>query len=137
MYRVCAAGQHADRLSREGYSYLLELDGWTLLLGVGIDRCSSMHAAEVRVALPDTIQALFSVPEDICKEVGSGWNIGYGMTQDDAWMKVYREANRQGIIRHYQIGDAACMLFKARAVVGIYENWLCADPFGLFGLPKT
>jgi hypothetical protein len=33
-----------------------------------------------------------------------------------------------------RIGQAACMLFKARPVVGIYEEWMRRDPFGLFGI---
>ena len=39
-------------------------------------------------------------------------------------------------IRHGPIGQAACTLFKAKAMVTIYETLRRTDPFGLFGLKK-
>jgi len=41
------------------------------------------------------------------------------------------------LIKRHRIGRAECMLFKAKAVVGIYEEALRADPFDLFGVEKT
>jgi len=31
------------QLHSKGYQYLLDIDGWVLLLGVGVDRCASLH----------------------------------------------------------------------------------------------
>ena len=55
---------------------------------------------------------------------------------EDAWGKVQDEAERRGLIQRGRIGRAECMLFKARAVVGIYERFLRDDAFGLFGVEK-
>ena len=40
-HRVCAWGHNAH-LHSQGYEYLLSLDGWVLLVGVDINRCSSI-----------------------------------------------------------------------------------------------
>jgi aminoglycoside 3-N-acetyltransferase len=133
--RVCAWGQDADR-HRQGYEYLLDIDGWILLLGVGIDACSSLHLAE-DVRLPEQIRAYYQIPEDIHRDYDpQHWSIGYGGTGAPVWDKVYAEADRQGLIRQHQIGNATCQLFKARAMVTIYREWRRSDPFGLFEVPK-
>ncbi len=49
--RVCAWGRDAKLHSR-GYEYLLSVDGWVLLIGVDINRCSCMHTAEDKVGCP-------------------------------------------------------------------------------------
>jgi len=135
LHRVCAWG-HDAQLHSKGYEHLLDVDGWVLLIGVGIDRCSSMHLAE-KVGIPEKITKLFKVPEDIRKDYPQDvWIIGYGSTPDDAWMKVSKEAERRGLIKKCHIGRSECKLFKAKAVVGIYEELLRTDPFGLFGVEK-
>ena len=42
LFRMCAWGQEAASHS-QGYKHLLDVDGWVLLIGVDIYRCSSMH----------------------------------------------------------------------------------------------
>jgi aminoglycoside 3-N-acetyltransferase len=135
-YAVCAWGRNADQHSR-GYGYLLEVDGYALLLGVDIHSCSSMHIAENRVAIPDEITRLFEVPKDIRRDYPADlYYIECGGPPEDAWGKVQDEAERRGLIQRGQVGRAECTLFKARAVVGIYEQFLRDDAFGLFGVEK-
>lgn len=134
VHRVCAWGRDAER-HRQGYRHLVDVDGSVLLLGVGIDRCSSMHLAEETVPLPDAINAVFTLPADIQQEYAdTEWSVGYGTTPDDAWMKVYNEADRRGLVKHQRIGTADCLLFKAQSVISIHEQWRRTDPFGLFGM---
>jgi hypothetical protein len=57
--RLGTRGRHS-----QGYRYPHSVDGWVLLIGVGIDRCSSMHLAE-QVPVPDQIQAYWRAPEDL------------------------------------------------------------------------
>lgn len=131
-FRTCAWGRDAE-WQCHGYHGLLAVDGWCLLLGVGIDRCSSMHAAEY-VRLPAEIEAYWAVPEEIQRAYDpSVWSIGYGSTPHDAWQKVFEEADRRGLIRQGQIGQARCYLFKARTVVSIYRDWRQTDAYGLYG----
>src|SRR6266545_7005971 len=54
-FRTCAWGRDAE-WHCDGYQGLLAVDGSCLLLGVGIDRCSSMHAAE-SLPIPKQIAA--------------------------------------------------------------------------------
>jgi aminoglycoside N3'-acetyltransferase len=138
IHRVCTWGHDATRHSQEGYRLLLDLDGWVLLLGVDIHRCSSMHVAESRVGIPTTITKCFEVPEDIRRDyLDDVWYIQYGSTPADAWGKVQDEAERRGLIKRRRIGRAECMLFKAKSVVGIYEEALRTDLFGLFGVDNS
>jgi aminoglycoside 3-N-acetyltransferase len=134
IHRVCAWGRDARMYSR-GYEHLLDADGWVLLLGVGIDRCSSMHLAE-KAGLPDAITECYRVPDDIRRECPADMHLAYGRTPEDGWGKVLAEAERRGMIRKQRIGKAECLMFKARAVIGIYEAALLADPLGLFGVKR-
>ena len=133
LHRVCAWGHDADR-HRRSYEHLLAVDGWALLIGVDIWRCSSMHLAE-RVPIPASISAHWALPPDLARDYPEDeWGIGYGGTPGDAWGTVWAEAMRRGLIRQRQIGAAQCALFKAKAMVAIYEQMRREDPYGLFGL---
>ena len=135
LHRVCAWG-HDARLHSQGYQHLLDIDGWALLLGVDIHRCSSMHLAE-QVGIPDRIAELTQLPEDIRRDYpADAWEVGYGSTPDDPWAKVWEQAECKGLVRKRCIGQARCMLFKAKAVVSIYEELLRMDPFALFGVDR-
>jgi aminoglycoside N3'-acetyltransferase len=134
-FRTCAWGRDAE-WHCNGYHGLLAVDGWCLLMGVGVDRCSSMHAAE-DIRLPADIAAYWAIPESIQQAYDPLiWNIGYGETPENAWQKVWYAADQQGLIRHIQIGQAACHSFKARSLVAIYRRWRQRDPYGLFGVPR-
>ena len=132
-FRMCAWGRDAH-LHARSYQYLLEVDGWALLIGVDIHRCSSMHLAE-RVPIPDEIAARFRIPEDILRDYPEDrWAVGYGGTPGDPWLAVWEEAEQRGLIRKGHIGQAECALFKARALVTLHEDLRRSDPYGLFGL---
>lgn len=132
-FRGCAWGRDAH-LHCQDYKHLLEIDGWALLLGVDIGRCSSMHLAE-DVPIPEEIRERFKVPADILRDYPQDrWGIGYGSTPGNPWLKVWEEALRQGLVRTRTIGQSECKLFKAKAMVSIYEEMRRTDPFGMFGL---
>jgi aminoglycoside N3'-acetyltransferase len=135
-HRVCAWGREAALHAERGYAHLLEVDGWALLLGVGIGTCSSMHQAEAGFEVPEAIKRYWQVPEDIQRDYPDDIHISYGSTPDDAWGKVLDEAERRGQVGRHRIGQAGCVLFKARVVVGIYGEWLRTDPFGLHGVER-
>lgn len=135
IHRVCVWGNDAS-LHSQGYKYLLEIDGWTLLLGVNVHSCSSLHVAE-RVGIPEEVARIYRVPEDILQEYPvDEWSIGFGSTPNDAWMTVWQEAEKHKLIRSQRIGQATCSLFKANALVAIYESFLRSDPYTLFGVDK-
>lgn len=139
--RVCAWG-HDATLHSQGYEYLLSIDGWVLLIGVDIHRCSCMHTAEDKVEWPKELLEHFELPEEIQRQYPKAdWYVEYQDPHkplpEDAWGKVQREAERRGLIRRCHIGNAECMLFKAKPVVDIYEEFLRTDPFELFGIEKA
>jgi aminoglycoside 3-N-acetyltransferase len=134
-FRTCAWGRDAEAHT-EGYQRLLADDGWCLLLGVGIQRCSSMHAAE-DTPLPADIAAYSEIPEAVRSAYDAQyWNIGYRETPADAWQKIWEIADQQGHIRHANIGSAACHLFQPRALVELYRYWRNTDPYWLYGVPR-
>ena len=139
--RVCAWGQNAT-LHSQGYEYLLSIDGWVLLIGVDIHRCSCMHTAEDKVEWPKEILEYVELPEEIQRQYPkSDWYVEYQDPDkplpEDAWGKIQNEAERRGLIRRGYIGKAESMLFKAKPVVDIYEEFLRTDPFELFGIEKV
>lgn len=146
IHRVCAWGRDAERYSQERYEYLVSVDGWALLIGVDIHRCSSMHIAEERVKLPQEIYDHFRLPEAVQQELDlaypstEGWyvqyNGPYSPKADNAWEKVVAEAEQRGLIRRGRIGQAECMLFQVKPVIEIYENFRRTDPYKLFGIEK-
>jgi len=136
-HRVCAWGKNAD-LHSQGYEYLLDMDGWVLLLGVDIHCCSSMHIAESRVGIPKEISESAQVPKEILRDYPPDrWYVQYGEPAEDTWGKVQMEAERRGLIERHHIGRAESMLFKARDVIAIYEEFLRTNPFGLFGIKRA
>lgn len=138
LHRVCAWGRDASLHAESGYRRLVEIDGWTLLIGVGVDRVSSLHLGDENPGLPEAIRSIFTPPEDLLRDYPpERWSFGYGSTPDDAWAKVWEMAERQGLIRKGKIGQADCALFKTRALLSIYQEWLRKDPFGLLGLARS
>jgi aminoglycoside N3'-acetyltransferase len=138
LHRVCAWGKDAQ-LHSQGYACLLSLDGWVLLVGVDIHRCSSMHQAEGKVTWPEAITEYFRTPQAILQDYPENeWYLAYHdpakPPDEDAWGKIQDEAEARGLVRRGKIGEADSMLFRARQVVDIYEERLRTDPFSLFGI---
>jgi aminoglycoside 3-N-acetyltransferase len=136
LFRMCAWGRDAC-LHNKSYQHLLDVNGWALLIGVDIHRCSSLHLAE-RVPVPAEIADCFRIPEDILRDYPEDrWAIGYGGTPGNPWQAVWEEAERRGLIHKGRIGLAECALFKARTLVTLYEELRRTDPYGIFGLPLS
>jgi aminoglycoside N3'-acetyltransferase len=134
-HRNCSWGTAAHKYCN-GYDALIADDGWCLLLGVGIDRCSSMHVAE-NIPVPPEIGACWEIPDLVQRAYDPGvWAIGYGGTPGDAWQKVWQRADHSGLIRHGFIGQANCHFFKLKPVVSIYQRWRRDDPYGLYEVPR-
>ncbi len=98
-----------------------------------------MHMAEAQVGLPPGVVERSRLPEWMQQRYPS--SDGYVQWEDpgqrplaDAWAKVAAEADRRGWVRKGTFGAATALLFPARAMVGLYADWLRTDPYGLFGL---
>jgi aminoglycoside N3'-acetyltransferase len=133
-HRVCAWGRHSERLS-QGYHVLMDMNGWVLLLGVDIRRCSCMHQAE-EYPLPQEIDRYFTIPDEIRGKYPDDIYLAYCPTPDDAWLKIQAAAEQQNMIRIGQIGNATCRFFKAKPVVEMYGEVRRTDPWGFFNVKK-
>lgn len=134
-HRLCAWGRDADEHSK-GFCRLVDVGGYALLLGVDIHRLSAMHHAESRAGgVPAAVRACFAAGEDLARTYPRDhWYVEVGSTPDDGWRKVQDEARRRGLVREARIGAARCLLMPIAEVIGIYEDALRTDPYGLFGL---
>jgi len=136
-HSVTAWGKNADMFC-QSFKPLVNAGGRILLLGVQMDRCSTLHIAEERVQLPEEIRTLmkWEIPEELLdiypqKE----WLIGC----EGAWgdfLIVQEEAEKLGLVKKGIIGSATIRLFEARPVVNLYEQLLKKDPYRMFGLKE-
>ncbi len=50
------------------------------------------------------------------------WFVESGDFPEKAWYKIQNEADNNGCIKHFKIGDSRCMLFKINDVLDLYKN---------------
>lgn len=142
IHRVCAWGRDAEKHVK-GYQHLLDCDGTVLLLGVDIDRCSSLHLSErveitekardrVRKMWPQT--TVSTISEEVRKRYPADIIIGPREEGPGIWQNARDEARRRGLIRKGKIGEAECMLFKIGEVMSILEEIRRNGPFQLHGI---
>lgn len=130
-----AWGRDADQYAREGLAPLVARGGKALLLGVEMDRCSSLHLAEERVALPPALAALLTPPADLTRDYPDDtWGVGYGPEAN--FLLAQEVAEARGLIQKTLIGQAIARLFEAQALVAIYEGLLRTRPYAVYGLPE-
>lgn len=62
------------------------------------------------------------------------WLIKTGRPPVKAWYTTQKMAFDKGLIAQSKIGACSVMCFRVWDMVGLYEQALRADPFGLYGL---
>ena len=130
---VAALGPRARELS-EGWHKLLELDGYILLIGVGLDRCTAMHLAEKRVRFPRRILEKITPPEWFVKKYPEGkWEWDIGPYPDFA--KLTKPCLERGIMKTVNVGESTLSLVKLRELVDLYVEYLEKDPDLFYGTP--
>ena len=138
IHRVCAWGRDAERHA-QGYQHLRAVDGHALLLGVGIDRCSSMHLAEevpLTATAREKIQRRWPTPSprgfqtrkaqyppDIIVGPAEPKNAG------NPWKNARDEAERKGLIKKGTIGHSTCQFFKLNSLLPLLEEIRRQGPF--------
>jgi aminoglycoside 3-N-acetyltransferase len=129
---VCANGQHARAITAEHalefcegrgtpFEKLYELDAWTLLIGVGFDRCTSLHYAESLVPTRRTTISRFPLVENGVRV----WVEKRDMASDNGthFPIVGRRFVDRGQVRSGKVGEADAMLFSTRALVDFAEAY--------------
>jgi len=123
---VAAIGPKAKKLS-EGWHRLLELDGYILLIGVDLDRCTAMHLAEKRVRFPDRILKMITPPKwFVQKYPGDEWEWDIGPYPDFA--KLTQPCLDRGIMKTVTVGEATLKLVKLRELIDLYVEYLEKEP---------
>ncbi len=130
---VAASGPEAEVLS-EGWHRLLELDGYILLIGVGLDRCTAMHLAEKRVQFPDRILKKITPPKWFVEKYPEDeWEWDIGPYPDFA--RLTQPCFERGIMRTTEVGKASLKLAKLRELIDLYAEYLKRNP-DLFYFPS-
>jgi aminoglycoside 3-N-acetyltransferase len=123
---VCANGRRADEITAEHalefcegrgtpFEKLYDLDAYTLLLGVGFDRCTSLHYAESLVPARRTTISGFPVIENGQRV----WVETSDMAADNGvhFPVVGKRFVDRGDVQVGRIGEADSTLFSTRALV--------------------
>ena len=129
---VCANGPQAQQITSdhalefcEGrgtpFQKLYDLDAHTLLLGVGFNRCTSLHYAESLTPKRRTTTSRFVTVEDGKRF----WVEKPDMATDNGihFPVVGAQFHDIGAVREGKIGNANSMLFSTRALVDFAETY--------------
>lgn len=134
IFRVSSFGKDAA-IHSYGFSHLIDMGGYALLMGVDIYKLSAMHYVEDKI--PEEVINIFK-PSKAARKVypENQWYIEAGVPPVKAWYKIQEKAYKLGAIREVKIGNCLCRFFKVKDVITLYQEALETDPFGLFGLSK-
>ncbi|MFH1610125.1 MAG: AAC(3) family N-acetyltransferase, partial [Candidatus Bipolaricaulota bacterium] len=132
---LTAMGKNAGALC-QGWDKVLEADGYVLLIGVGLDRCTAMHLAERRVRFPERILKMITPPKEIVERYPSDeWEWDFGRYPDFA--KLEPLCRERGIMRTTVVGAATLRLLKLKDLVALYAEALVANPDLFYGGRET
>lgn len=120
---VDAAKESADN----GFKKVSELNGYVLLIGVGLDVCSAMHLAEEEAQLPKHLLAKIQPPQELIVKYGKDlgwpkWDIGFGPYPDFA--KMEEPCRKHGIMKTAKIGKSKVKILKLRELIKLYAEHL-------------
>jgi aminoglycoside 3-N-acetyltransferase len=123
---VCANGRRAQAIVAEHalefcegrgtpFEKLYDLDGWTLLLGVGFNRCTALHYAESLVPNRRTMISRFPLVEDGVRT----WvqKLSMGTDNSTHFPIVGQHFVAGGRVRSGKVGQADALFFSTRALV--------------------
>lgn len=133
-YSFAAWGQHAAAITADhALAYpmgdgtplarLYDLDAWVLLLGVGHGNNTSLHLAEYRATWPGKRVVMAGAP--VLVDGTRQWATfeDVDLNADD-FAALGDDFNATGAVRRGQVGRAACLLMRQRAVVDFAVDWL-------------
>jgi aminoglycoside 3-N-acetyltransferase len=129
---VCANGRYAQEITAEHalelcegrgtpFEKLYDLDAWTLLLGVGFNRCTSLHYAESLVPNRRTMVSGFPIIENGVRV----WveKLSMGTDNSTHFPVVGQRFVDRGHVRAGRVGNADALFFSTRALVDYAEGY--------------
>jgi len=125
-HSLAAMGPRAIELV-EGWHKALELDGYVLLIGVGLSVCTAMHQAEKRVQFPEHIRKRITPPRELLEKYPEDkWEWDFGPYPD--FSKMEEPCLQQGIMKTVKVGEATLKLVRLRELVDLYTEYLKKNP---------
>lgn len=125
-HSLAAVGPRAATLV-EGWHRLLELNGYILLVGVGLGCCSSMHLAEQEVQLPPHILKKITPPPEL-RERYRREGIEFGFGPYPAFARLEGPCRARGIMKEVRVGAGTLKLLRLRELIDLYAEYLRTDP---------
>jgi aminoglycoside 3-N-acetyltransferase len=129
MFSVAAIGQYAEEIVKadKPWKKLLELDGYILLIGVGLEVCTAMHLAEEQVTLPKHIQEKLTPPKWFVEKYPINeweWDIG----PYPNFSKMEEPCQKHKIMKTTQVGEATLKLIRLKDLINLYVKYLKKTP---------
>lgn len=116
-----------DGRSLSGWKVILELDGYVLLIGVGLEVCTAMHLAESIVKFPTHILEKITPPKWFVEKYPENeWEWDMGPYPDFA--KLEPICKERGIMKTTTIGKANTKLLRLRELIHLYAQELEKNP---------
>jgi len=127
VFSLAALGLKAAEFVEGRWEKLLELDGYILLMGVGLNVCSAMHLAEKRVQFPKHILEKITPPRELREKYPEDqWEWDFGPYPDFSRMEEPCREHR--IMKTVRIGEATVKLLRLRELIDLYAVYLKGDP---------
>jgi len=127
VFSLAAIGPKAEEFVEGRWEKLLELDGYILLIGVGLNVCSAMHLAEKRVQFPKHILEKITPPKELREKYPeSKWEWDFGPYPD--FSKMEEPCREHGVVKTVRIGEATVKLLRLRELIDLYTEYLKRDP---------
>jgi aminoglycoside N3'-acetyltransferase len=103
------------------------LDGYILLIGVGLEVCTAMHLAEKRVRFPDRILEKITPPKWFAEKYPEGeWEWDFSPYPDFA--KLTKPCLERGIMSAVKVGEATLRLVRLKELIDLYVEYLEENP---------
>jgi len=116
-----------DGRSLAGWKVLYELDGYVLLIGVGLKVCTAMHLAESMVQLPKRILEKITPPKWFVEKYPENeweWDVG----PYPNFAKLEKPCLETGIVKTVKVGNATLKLVKLEDLMKLYVDYLEKNP---------
>ncbi len=131
---IAAVGKHAEYITKEHdlsnifgenspVDKLYKLDGYVLLIGVGYDKNTSLHLAEVRANFPSK---KFTNESSAIMINGKREWVTYNTqaVDDEDFVRLGEEYERERNIKVHKVGNADVRLIRQRDLVDWAVKWM-------------
>lgn len=136
IHRFSAWGKDAEKYikSTDSFFRIIDNDGYGLLIGVELNKLSSMHSVEHNI--PAGVWDLLPSPTQEINNIYAPdeWFIQISVPYNNCWIKIQEICLRRNLITRKQLNNSTSMLFKLKQIIEVYKEEIIRDPISLFNL---